>query len=202
MSDMLTICDSMDEYLEDSYYINWKNGTVMQTAKGFLAFDDEIETIRKTYHFVRDEVKHSWDIQDRRVTARATEVLRERVGICWAKSNLLAALLRANNIPAGICYQRLTLGDMPETGYCIHALNAVYLSSLKRWIRIDARGNKDGVTAEMCVEEEKLAFPVRTELNEIDYKRVYAKPLQLTMDVLESSTDALYMCLHLLPDKI
>lgn len=45
-------------------------------------------------------------------------------------------------IPAGICYQRLTLGDTPESGYCIHALNAVYMKRLDRWIRLDARGNK------------------------------------------------------------
>ena len=69
------------------------------------------------------------------------------MGICWAKSNLFAALLRANNIPAGICYQRLTLGDTPDTGYCIHALNAVYIKSINKWIRLDARGNKNGINA-------------------------------------------------------
>lgn len=46
-------------------------------------------------------IKHSWDVQDKRVTKTAAEVLEQGVGICWAKSNLLAALLRANGIPAG-----------------------------------------------------------------------------------------------------
>ena len=76
---------------------------------------------------MRDEIKHSWDVQDKRVTKSASDVLEQGVGICWAKANLLAALLRACGIPAGICYQRLTLGDVPETGFCIHALNAVYI---------------------------------------------------------------------------
>lgn len=199
---MLTICDNINRYLESSYYIDWKNEAILQMAKQFLIPHNDIETTRKTYLFVRDKIKHSWDIQDKRVTAKASDVLKEKVGICWAKSNLLAALLRANNIPAGICYQRLTLGDSPETGYCIHALSAVYLASIKKWIRLDARGNKEGINAEMCIEEEKLAFPVRTELDEIDYKIVYAEPLPLTMDILENSTDALYMCLHSLPDRI
>ena len=30
---------------------------------------DELSLIRNAYNFVRDEIKHSWDTQDRRVTA-------------------------------------------------------------------------------------------------------------------------------------
>jgi hypothetical protein len=48
-------------------------------------------------------------------------------------------LLHACGIPTGICYQHITLGDVPETGFCIHALNAVYIKSLDRWIHLDAR---------------------------------------------------------------
>lgn len=157
---------------------------------------------RKCYEFVRDQIRHSWDAQDRRITAKANEVLNEKVGICWAKSNLLAALLRANKIPAGICYQRLTLGNLPETGYCIHALNAVFMKSINQWIRLDARGNKPGVSAEMNLQEEHLAFQIREEFDEIDYRIVYARPLPVTMNILENSTDALYMYEHSLPDKI
>lgn len=199
---MLKICDMMKKYLSDSYYIDWKNNNIIQKAKDLLILDNEVDTVKRTYHFVRDEIKHSWDIQDRRVTARASDVLQEKVGICWAKANLLAALLRANQIPAGICYQRLTLEDTPESGYCIHALNAVYLSSLKSWIRLDARGNKEGIQAEMSLDQEQLAFAVRPELGEIDYQEVYAEPLPVTMDILEKSTDALYMYQHLLPQAL
>ena len=102
-----------------------------------LKYTDEISLIKAIYEFVRDDIKNSWDVQDKCVTKFATEVLEQGVGICWAKANLLAALLRACGIPAGICYQRLTLGDVPETGFCIHALNAVYIKSLNRWIRLD-----------------------------------------------------------------
>ena len=199
---MLRICDTMENYLSYSYYIDWKNPNIIQKAKDLLILDNEVDTVKRTYHFVRDEIKHSWDIQDRRVTARASDVLQEKVGICWAKANLLAALLRANQIPAGICYQRLTLEDTPESGYCIHALNAVYLSSLKSWIRLDARGNKEGIQAEMSLDQEQLAFAVRPELGEIDYQEVYAEPLPVTMDILEKSTGALYMYQHLLPQAL
>lgn len=113
--------------------------------------------------------------------------------------NLLAALLRANGIPAGFSYQRLTLGDTPDSGYCIHALNTVYISSLKKWIRLDARGNKEGVNAGFSVGEEKLAFNI-TSIGEIDYLDNHASPDKGLMKVLENNDDALDMYLHHLPD--
>lgn len=200
---MLIIKDDINEYLESSYYINWKNELVLQKARQLSSLsDNRLNLIKNTYHFVRDEISHSWDIQDKRVTITAADVLREKVGICFAKANLLAGLLRANGIPTGICYQRLTLGDTPESGYCIHALNAVYIDSIKKWVRLDARGNKAGINAEMDLQNEKLAFSVRLKMREIDYKEVYAEPLKLTMDVLENNNDALFMYLNLLPDTI
>jgi transglutaminase-like putative cysteine protease len=161
-----------------------------------------LEYIRKAYGFVRDEVSHSWDIQSTRVTKRASEVLQKREGICYVKSNLLAALLRTKGIPAGFCYQRLVLGATPDTGYCIHALNAVYIEDDNRWIRLDARGNKPGVQAEFSLHEERLAFPVNPELDEIDYPTIYAKPNKETMEVLSEHTNCLNMYLNFLPERI
>lgn len=199
--DGFLIRDEFEAYLESSPYIDLEDPWVIRVGRS-LAAGDEAETVRRAYRFVRDEIKHSWDVQDRRVTAKASQVLRQGVGICWAKANLLAALLRVNQIPAGICYQRLTLGDTPESGYCVHALNAAYLLPVNRWVRMDARGNKPGVQAEFSLEEEHLAFPVREELGELDEKVIYARPLASTMELLEASTDALYMYLHDLPDTI
>ena len=199
----MIIKDTMEEYLSVSKYINWKDNSILSKADEFkLKFADEISLINAIYKFVRDEIKHSWDVQDKRVTKSATEVLEQGVGICWAKANLLAALFRACGIPTGICYQRLTLGDVPETGFCIHALNAVYIKSLNRWIRLDARGNKEGVDAQFDLEQEKLAFPVRGDLGEVDYGIVYANPSDKLMQVLEENTDALYMYLNCLPDSM
>lgn len=195
--------DSMDAYLEVSKYINWKDPGILKKAEEFRQrMPDEIPLVRAMYEFVRDEIRHSWDAQDRRVTKSASEVLEQGVGICWAKANLLAALLRACGIPAGICYQRLTLGNTPDTGFCIHALNAVYLKSLDRWIRLDARGNKPGIDAQFDLAQERLAFPVRRELGEVEYEGVYARPSKQLMHVLENSTDALDMYLHHLPDQL
>lgn len=200
---MLKIQEDFSAYLSFSHYINGNDVSIQRKAIEIKnCSQNEIELVKNTYDFVRDEIKHSWDIQDKRVTVTATDVLREKVGICYAKANLLTALLRVNKIPTGICYQRLTLGDTPERGYCIHALNAVYIKMIGKWIRLDARGNKDSVNAEFSLDREQLAFQIRTEYDEIDYKTVYSEPLKMTMDVLESNTDALYMYLHALPERI
>lgn len=197
------IKDNIGEYLSASKYIDWKDARILAKAEEFRQqYADEILLVKMIYEFVRDEIRHSWDEQDKRVTKYATEVLEQGVGICWAKANLLTALLRACGIPAGICYQRLTLGDAPETGFCIHALNAVYIKALDKWIRLDARGNKVGVDAQFDLGRERLAFPVRKDIGEEDYGIVYANPSDKLMKVLEESKDALYMYLNCLPDSI
>lgn len=199
----LNIKDDFKEYLSASKYINWKDKRIIAKANEFMKkFNEEISLIKAVYVFVRDEIKHSWDFQDRRITKSATEVLTNMCGICWAKTNLLAALLRACGIPTGICYQKLTLGDTPETGYCIHALNAVYIKLLDMWIRLDARGNKEGIDAQFDIEHEKLAFPVRENMGEVDYIDVYAYPSDKLMKILEENTDAVYMYMNCLPESI
>ena len=41
---------------------------------------------------------------------------------------------------------------------------------MDKWIRLDARGNKGTVHAQFSLDEEILAFLVRPELNEVDYR--------------------------------
>lgn len=191
-----------EKYLEETRYVDYSSPNVRKLAKLLKdESEDEISLIKDTYHYVRDKTHHPWDIQDKRVTVSASDVLREGVGICWAKSNLLAALLRANRIPSGFSYQRLTLGDSPDTGYCIHGLNTVYISSLKKWIRLDARGNTEQIQAEFSLNEEKLAFKVEKD-GEIDYHDNHSAPDKKLMRILEENDDALEMCLYHMPDSL
>ncbi len=191
-----------NEYLENSKYVNFRDASVKRVADDLKEkSSDDLSLIKNTYLFVRDEIRHSWDVQDKRVTVSAADVLREGVGICWGKANLLAALLRANDIPTGFSYQRLTLGDSVESGYCIHAMNTVYVPSLQKWIRLDARGNKEGVQAGFSTEEEKLAFSIVSE-GEEDFHDNHSYPDKGLMKVLEESTDMLDLYLHHLPDQL
>jgi transglutaminase-like putative cysteine protease len=190
-------------YLMESPDIDYSDLLIKEKVKDlYQKCDSEITKVKKAFEFVRDEIAHSWDIKSTRITRRASEVLAFKEGICYAKSNLLAALLRSINIPTGFCYQRVTLGDTPEAGYCIHTLNAVYISELNKWIRLDTRGNKEGVNAQFSTEKEQLAFPIRTYYDEKDYSTIYIHPLKITMDTLSNNTNCLEMYMHYLPSEI
>ncbi len=96
----------MNKYLESTEYIDWKTPEVLTQAQQLSkGLSDPEDVARKCFEFVRDEIKHSWDYEMNPVTCKASDVLRYGTGFCYAKSHLLAALLRANSIPAGLCYQ-------------------------------------------------------------------------------------------------
>lgn len=192
---------SLSAYLQESEYIDYSNVQIQELIKSFKQ-DNEIDRIRSVFEYVRDNIDHSYDIKNPEVTRRASEVLEKKHGICYAKSHLLAAILRGMGIPAGICYQRLTLYDKPEDGYCIHALNSVYISGLDRWIRIDARGNKEGINAQFSIEEEKLAFPIRIGFGEKDYIINYSYPHPDIIKTLEENTDCMQMYQIGLPEEL
>lgn len=202
---MVMICESnkLDDYLHELKEVNYSIPTIREKiAELFNSSQTEMEKAKVAFEFVRDEISHSWDIQGKRVTCKASEVLVYKEGICYAKSHLLASLLRSQGIPTGFCYQRLMLFDTPEKGYCIHALNAVFLHSLNKWIRLDARGNKPGIDARFSIDEEILAFSIKEEFGEKDYPVIYTHPHPKTIAVLEEHTDVLEMYKHHLPESL
>ena len=144
----------MNKYLCETKYIDYGKTIVKEKAIELREEStNSMDYIKRAYLFVRDEIPHTWDVKKTIVSKTASEVLRNKTGICWTKSCLLAALLRANGIPAGISYQKLTRADEDDSeGYIIHALNTVYIKELNRWIRLDARGNKEKVHAEFSVD--------------------------------------------------
>jgi transglutaminase-like putative cysteine protease len=148
----------MNPYLASSQHIDWHHRDVARKAADLAeGCSSEAAVAKSCFEFVRDSIKHSWDFKLNPVTCRASDVLRHGTGYCYAKSHLLAALLRANGIPAGLCYQRLALGANGAP-FCLHGLNAVYLQQYG-WYRIDPRGNKAGVDAVFSPPVERLAFP-------------------------------------------
>lgn len=189
----------MREYLQASKHIDWKNASVRAKASELASQHlTDLEIVRSCFEFVRDEIKHSGDYQLNPVTLRASDVLEHRTGYCYAKSHLLAALLRANGIPTALCYQRLTVkNDHPP--FCLHGLNSVYLKDYG-WIRIDARGNKDGVDAQFDPPQEIIAFEAKSE-GEENLEGRYAEPLKEVVDVLTHYPDFESVANNL-PDRI
>lgn len=172
----------MQKYLMSSEFIDWKHpeivGLSAELSEG-CANDNEV--IRRYFEWVRDNIRHSYDFQLNPVTCRASDVLKHKTGYCYAKSHLLAALLRARQIPAGLCYQRLSINEKGAP-YSLHGLNAVFLSN-SGWYRLDARGNKQGINAQFNPPHEQLAFS--TDLaEEIDFPDILAEPHSSVTEVL------------------
>ena len=146
-------------YLQCSDIIDFDNVLVAKLAdKLYSESNGETDFVRKSFEYVRDRISHSADIGADEVTCTASQVLKAGHGICFAKSHLLAAILRSKRIPTGFCYQKLVLdddADVPELIY--HGLNGVFLKEYDKWIRLDARGNKEGVNAQFGIDTEQLA---------------------------------------------
>ena len=158
----------MEEYLTETPSIDYMNPHIQEKVIELKnQSNDDKDYIKRCYMFVRDEIPHSWDIGANIVSKTASETLINKTGICWVKSCLFAALLRANGIPSGITYQLLTISDDDSEGHMVHALNTVFIRN--KWIKLDARGNNENVHAEFSLDEDQLAFQVREEFGEIDY---------------------------------
>ncbi|GAA4929832.1 transglutaminase family protein [Streptomyces coeruleoprunus] len=175
----------LSAYLAADEVIDHHHPRVRQIADG-LASDhpDAYSYAKAAFEFVRDAIPHSADADDPRVTWRASDVLEQRTGICYAKAHALTALLRARSIPTALCYQRFEE---------VHGLIAVRLPGREKWARQDPRGNKPGVDAQFSLDEERLAFPVRPECNELDYPVLYAAPHPVVLKALRAATDRAHL---------
>lgn len=180
--------DAFQPYLKADRIVDYENEAVIQLANMlFLKSADTLEYIESAYTFVRDHIAHSADIGKDEITCTASEVLQAKHGICFAKSHLLAALLRCKSIPAGFCYQKLILDDITAPVLIYHGLNGVYIAKYKKWIRLDARGNNDTVNAQFSTDTERLAFPIRPEVGETDDFTVYPNPDENVLEKLQKN---------------
>lgn len=98
-------------------------------------------------------------------------------------------MLRFYGVPTGFCYQKLCSGQEGINRKVLHGLNAVHLKNLNRWIRLDARGNKPGMDAQFCIDEEKIARSVNKELGEEDNPIIFKDPNPTVVEVLKKSKD-------------
>ncbi len=198
----------MDAYLQTTDVIDWQHPDVLalahQLAISCLQSTDtpvnrQWAIAKACFEWVRDEIYHSVDYQMNPVTWKASDVLQYRTGYCYAKSHLLAALLRANGIPAGFCYQRLSIDDQGPP-YCLHGLNAIYLAddlthetretgaaiaSEIAWYRVDPRGNRPGINAQFTPPVEQLAYQPQLP-GEIDGQTIFPNPLPIVLVTLKT----------------
>ncbi len=176
----------MEMYLEASEIIDWHHPTVLDLATALAAGQEGVLAIvRACFEWVRDEIRHSVDYRMNPVTCRASDVLLHKTGFCFAKSHLLAALLRANAIPTGFCYQRLSIHD-DGAPYSLHGFNAVYLPDIG-WYRLDPRGNRPGINAQFTPPVEQLAYTPQLP-GEADFPEILPEPLPIVIQTLQAHT--------------
>lgn len=191
---------SIDIFLQETPYIDYSSPIVREQAKAlFKSVNSELEKTRIAFEFVRDEISHSIDVNAPVVTAKASDVLKHKTGICHAKANLLAALLRSQKIPTGMCYQHLTKKEDDSEGYGVHCYNAVYVGH--RWIKLDARGNNDRVNVAFSLHGPSLAFANRPQYNEFFWPGIFARPHRASMNALETAKN-MEELLKALPDHM
>jgi transglutaminase-like putative cysteine protease len=187
----------MDGFLRTTAVIDWDHAEVTAQARRLRdGLDDTLAIARRCFEWVRDTIRHSTDYRLDVVTCSASEVLAHGSGFCYAKSHLLAALLRANGIPAGFCYQRLRVDETGDRR-SLHGFNAVHLDGIG-WYRVDARGNRHDVDAQFTPPTERLAFRPEAE-GEADFPEIWTDPLPIVVEVLRASPSAA-MVYRNLPD--
>ena len=173
--------DDMTDYLSYSRVIDYDNKLIQNKAISLTkGISGDIEKARTIYEFVRDEIHHSSDIKSKKVTYQASDVLLKGHGLCFAKSHLLAALLRCEKIPTGFCYQKLSI----STGKIFHGLNGVFID--EKWVRLDARGNNAVINAQFSLNEEKLAYTPHKEMGDVDYPYIYSEPCPKIIEILQN----------------
>ncbi len=192
----------LGRYLEDTITIDWQTPMLMERARSLLAGLETPEArVARLFEFVRDDVAHSRDQPTEVHPCRASEVLAAGTGLCFAKSHLLAGLLRIAGFPVGFCYARL--GDAARAGrFVLHGFNGVWWAPGERWIYLDARGDTGPVRTECRFEPPwSLAQAPDPEAGESFLPFIYRRPAKRIVDLLERAP-SLEAVLRNWPDSI
>ncbi|NGO76986.1 transglutaminase family protein [Streptomyces sp. YC504] len=188
----------LSAYLAADDFIDHHHPLVRETAARLAKESvDSYSYARAAFEFVRDTIPHSADSGDMRVTWRASDVLEQGTGICHAKAHALTALLRAEDIPTALCYQRLAYDA--GTGWCVHGLVAVRFRGA--WHRQDPRGNKPGIDAQFSLHGERLAWVPDVKSSEVDYPVLFDVPHRAVLDALRNAPGRPYLWENL-PDSL
>jgi transglutaminase-like putative cysteine protease len=181
---MQLVPDQISEFLSFDDVVSLDDSIRSRTDSLIAHGVHETAIAKAIFEWVRDRIPHSKDISAEVVTCSAIDTYRERTGICFAKSHLLAAMMRYANIPCGFCYQ--VFDDIPDYDtdtLVLHGLNAILLKETRTWHRIDPRGNREGIDSQFSVDRELLAFPECAFLDD----NVYAAPLTAVVNGLRNA---------------
>jgi hypothetical protein len=137
--------EALDDYLAADDIIDHEHPAIRELAARLRGTDTE-QTAAAIFTYVRDRIDHSYDVDRWSAAYRASDVLAAGNSICHGQAHLLTALLRAEGIPTGLCYQQLT---------AIHGLVAAHWPA--GWVRLDPREPFGGFATTPA--DERLVYP-------------------------------------------
>lgn len=198
------LCDDPDAYYEADEVADYQHPAVeavaeelVQRCGGVDEWSGEVDPERyaqAAFVFVRDTVAHSEDVGRWSTAYRASEVLRCGDALCHGKAHLLTALLRARDLPAGLCYQRLADNRGPG-GFRLHALVATRI--VGRWSRLDPRGGAVGAAAAFDLYDARLAYRTDPARGETEHQGVYVGPPPVLLAALRTAPPGSAVYAHL-----
>ena len=182
--------EDLGRYLEDTITIDWQTPAVMVASRrlleGVVAAEDRLRVL---FDFVRDEVRDSLGLKDPPITCSASQVLREQTGLSFAKSHLLAGLLRCAGFPVGFCYVRLIDGERPDR-FVLRGFNGVYWRPIDGWIYLDAlEGGVEARTEVRFRPPWSLSRAPDPNAGEGFLPFVYRRPGKRIIDLLDRAPD-------------
>jgi len=140
---------NIEKYLVETKFCDFSHPEIKKISKKIIGeCNDKREKAVKLFYWVRDNILYELGNWNR----KASETLKKRRGGCSSKANLLVALFRLNNIPAGYglmrVYTRRYFGPLAiplltqfssEISYHIYC--GVYLEN--KWIKCDPSDDKE-----------------------------------------------------------
>ncbi len=137
------------KFLKETKFCDFSNPEIQKLTKEIAKnCKNEQEFAIRAFYWVRDNILYRVGMWQR----KASETLAEKEGTCTNKSNLLVALLRANNIPAGYgvmkVYGQRYFGPIAipmlkefVSDVSVHVYAIVYLND--KWIKCDSSSDKE-----------------------------------------------------------
>jgi transglutaminase-like putative cysteine protease len=134
--------EDLSLYLTPTFYIDYDSPSVSRIA-GQLARAHLHDTARTVFNFVRDEIPYNpYSPFYRSEHYRASETLERGDGFCVQKAVLLAALARANDIPARLVFADIRNHLMPPklwnimktNFFAFHGYNELHIDG--RWVKV------------------------------------------------------------------
>ncbi|WP_417595069.1 transglutaminase-like domain-containing protein [Oceanospirillum sp.] len=171
----------MNPFLRSTQIVNWDHPEVLALAS-YLSKQSEAPQvfIAKTFDWVCDHIEDTEVCQKAADILRASDVLVQKRGCCFAKSHLLAALLRANGISAGFAYQAVE-NERGKPSYRLHGLNTVYLPR-SGWCDLDTMGHWQNIEKYSGPPDIRLSYPDAMRI-----KGVWPNPLSCVVSAFSDN---------------